>query len=268
MLAYQSRVNTMANKGPLMDTRIHTQNSEDIALTSKMRREEQTEDVKNVQSEEAHDFIKARSDLKVFTGDVVQNGDFTLKAKEAARHFFMQLSTWAGSFDDGGTGFYSSMGINNVIDCLYVDGMSLRSYLKEQYYYKASGNPAEVKYKNFYVDLSNVGAEEASRSRQLRERGNQVRSSLKKRLDRDMTETTGMAYRKAYGCEPGSFKRIENAKNGLKEAGSMDTAEYREFDRCFEHYNTGLQKLGLKPGRDDINLPVAEELRKRCSEAL
>ncbi|MCR5791497.1 MAG: hypothetical protein K6G83_16585 [Lachnospiraceae bacterium] len=301
---YMSRVDELANKGPLMETRIHTQNSEDIAFSKRMEKGTVTkegEKEKDVNSTEKQDFVKARSDLAVFNQDVVKNGTFSSKAKEAARHFFSQLKDWAGSFEDGGSGFYSSMGINSVMDCLYVDGMSLRNYLREQYYYKTTGKPAqdeeavrnyvamiaargnhiitlvrptvksdgaEVEYKNLYVDLSNVGEEEAARSREMREKGNQLRSNMKKRIDREMTERTGMAYRMAYGCKSDGFNRIEGAKKGLGEAGEETSEEYKAFEQEFEHYNGGLQKLGLKPGRDDINLAVAEKLRERCEEAL
>ncbi len=302
--AYMPRVDELANKGPLMDTRIHTQNSYDIAFETKMK-EEQAEkekaDEANVHSETKQEGIRARSDLKVFSGDVMKNGMFTEEAKEASRYFFRQLTNWAGSFEDGGNGFYGSMGIKGLADCLYVDGMNLRNYLKEQYYYKTTGKPAqddemlrnyiallaargnhtitlvrpnlkgdeaEVQYKNLYVDLSSVGAEEASLSRKNREKGEQVRNSLKKRMDREMTERTGRAYRKAYGCSSDGFARIEGAKEGLKGAANMKDPEYKAFMESFENYNGGLQKLGLKPGRDDINLAVAKKLKERCEEAL
>ena len=193
------------------------------------------------------------------------------------------------------------MGISGVMDCLYVDGMSLRNYLKEQYWYKTTGKPAqdeemirnyialiaargnhvitmarpnlngsgaEVQYKNLYVDLTEVGTKEAALSRKQKERGDQVRTNLKKRLDRDLTEQTGMAYRRAYGCSCDGFERIEKAGQGLRDAKAERSEEYLDFNKKFENYNGGLQKLGLKPGRDDINLPVAQKMKERCDEAL
>ena len=77
-----------------------------------------------------------------------------------------------------------------------------------------------------------------------------------------------MAFRKAEGYDMDGFNRIEGAKKGLKDAGGDDSEEYKSFNKLFERYNGGLQKLGLKPGRDDINAPVAEELKKRCEEAI
>ncbi len=299
---YMNRVEELANRGPLMQSRIHTKNSNDIARPKmKETSGEGSSGAAPVKSEEKQNMIKAKSELKVFSGDVMKKGTFTPEAKEAARHFFRQVSNWAGSFNDGGSGFYGSMGISSVIDCLYVDGMSLRNYLKEQYLYKTTGNPAQdqenirnyialiaargdhvitmvrptakgdsadVEYRNMYVDLSDVGEAEASKARALREKGNHVRSELKKRMDKDMTEQTGMAYRKAYGCESDGFKRIEGAKAGLDKSGDEDSPEYAEFNKSFEHYNGGLQRLGLKPGRDDINLAVARELKSRCEDAL
>ncbi len=300
-----TRVEQLANRGPLMQTRVHTQNSNDIALPKQKEPEHMTQggshtDTK-VRSDEQENIIKAKPELKVFTEDVMKKGTFTPKAKEAAKHFFDQIQKWAGKFDDGGSGFYGSMGISSVLDCLYVDGMSLRNYLKEQYYYKTTGNPAqdqesvrnyvallaargehvitmvrpnvkgneaEVEYKNMYVDLSDVGGPEAEKARSLKEKGNQVRSDMKKRMDKEMTEATGRAFRKAYGQESDGFNRLEGAKDGVTEAGKDDSEEYHSFEKSFEKYNGGLQKLGLKPGRDDINLPVAEELKKRCGEAL
>jgi hypothetical protein len=179
--------------------------------------------------------------------------------------------------------------------------MSLRRYLNEQYYYKTTGKPAqdaesmrnylaliaargdhiitlvrpnvnregaEIEYKNLYVNLDNVGEDEAANTRKHRETGNHVRSRLKKRMDEDMTERVGMAYRKAYGKETEGFKRIEGAKAGLAGAEGETSKEYKAFRRDFDSYNGGLQKLGLKPGRDDINLRVAEELKKRCEDAI
>ena len=302
--ALGTRVEQLANRGPLMDTRIHTQNPNDVAFGKAVKKEKQTAGKTTegkVRSREGLDMIKAQPDLKVFSGEVMKKGAFTPRAKEAARHFFKQVSDWAGSFDDGGTGFYSELGINNVMDCLYVDGMSLRRYLNEQYYYKTTGKPAqdaesmrnylaliaargdhiitlvrpnanregaEIEYKNLYVNLDNVGEDEAANTRKHRETGNHVRSRLKKRMDEDMTERVGMAYRKAYGKETEGFKRIEGAKAGLAGAEGETSKEYKAFSRDFDSYNGGLQKLGLKPGRDDINLRVAEELKKRCEDAI
>ena len=298
---YMSRVEELANKGPLMSSRVHTQNPNDIAFEKKVEKQAGKEDRSKVRSDEGQRIIKAQPDLRVFTEDVMKKGTFTPEAKEAAKHFFRQITDWAGSFDDDGSGFYGSMGISSVLDCLYVDGMNLRNYLKEQYYYKTTGNPAqdiesvrnyvaliaargehiitlvrptvkgdgaEVEYRNMYVDLSEVGEEQAAKSRRQKEKGNQVRSDLKKRIDDDMTERTGMAYRKAYGCDTDGFDRIEKAKSGLAGADAEQSEEYREFNKCFEHYHSGLQKLGLKPGRDDINRPVAEEMKKRCEDAI
>ncbi len=305
--AMGTRVEQLANNGPLMASRIHTQNPNDIAFPKKVvkehhagSREEKSRESK-VSSEERTDTIKAQPDLKVFKGEVMEKGTFTPKAKEAARHFFKQISDWAGSFNDGGNGFYGSLGISSVLDCLYVDGMSLRNYLKEQYFYKTTGNPAqdqeslrnyvaliaargdhvitlvrpnvkgdeaEVEYRNLYLDMSEVGEDEAGKSKKLKEKGNQVRNTLKKRIDDDMTERTGRAYRKAYGCESDGFSRLEKAKDGLRDAKDGSSDEYRDFDKSYSHYSTGLQKLGLKPGRDDINLPVAQELKRRCEEAI
>ena len=302
--AVTTRVEQLANYGPLMSSRIHTQNPDDIAFRKEIDKErgsKETKKTEKVDSEETQQVIKAQPDLKVFTGDVMEKGVFTPKAKEAARHFYKQLSDWAGSFNDGGSGFYESLGISGVLDCLYVDGMSLRNYLKEQYFYKTTGDPAqdqefvrnyvaliaargdhvitlvrpntkgneaEVEYRNLYLDLTNVGSAEAAKSRKLKEKGNQVRNSLKKRMGDEMTERTGRAYRKAYGCESDGFKRIEGAGDGLKAAGGASSDEYKSFEKSFGRYNSGLQKLGLKPGRDDINLPVAQELKKRCENAI
>ncbi len=297
-----TRVEEFANRGPLMATRIHTQNPNDLAFEKKMEREKEARQAgEKVRSEEDQTLIRAQPDLKVFSGEVMEKGAFTVKAKEAARHFYMQLEQWAGSFDDGGSGFYREMGINNVMDCLYVDGMSLRSYLREQYWYKTTGKPAtdkealrnyvallvargdhlitlvrpnvkgdeaEVEYKNLSVDLTNVGEAEAEKSRKLKEKGGQMRSNLKKRLDAEMTERTGMAFRKCYGYEQDGFNRIEGAKRGMSRAKDEKSEEYQSFSQSFDKYNNGLQKLGLKPGRDDINLPVAEKLRERCADAI
>ncbi len=118
------------------------------------------------------------------------------------------------------------------------------------------------------MDLVNVDEEAASKSRKIKEKGGQMRSNLKKRIDPEMTERTGMAFRKCYGYEQDGFNRIEGAKSGLKKAGDDKTEEYETFNKSFEKYNNGLQKLGLKPGRDDINLAVARKLRGRCEEAI
>ncbi|MCR5774666.1 MAG: hypothetical protein K6G42_06235 [Lachnospiraceae bacterium] len=299
-----TRVEELVNRGPLMATRIHTQNPNDIAFQKQVGKKKTGEGKKEstrVRQEENMDMIRAQPDLKVFKEDVMKKGAFTPAAKEAARHFFMQLSNWAGSFDDGGSGFYGSMGISTVLDCLYVDGMSLRNYVKEQYYYKTTndpahdmeslrnyvaliaargdhiitlvrpkvkGNEAEVEYRNLYLDFSSVDKESAAKTKKQKEKGNQVRRNLKKRMESEMDERTGMAFRKAYGYDMDGYNRIEGAKKGIKDAGDADTEEYKTFTATFEKYNSGLQKLGLKPGRDDINLPVAKELKKRCSEAL
>nr|MCR5409579.1 hypothetical protein [Lachnospiraceae bacterium] len=101
-----------------------------------------------------------------------------------------------------------------------------------------------------------------------KEKGNQVRSVLKKRIDSEMTRRTGMAFRKAYGYNNKGLKRIEGVHEGLVGAEEGASYEYKSFENSFENYNSGLQKLGLKPGRDDINLAVAMELKNRCEEAL
>ncbi len=301
---YMNRVESLANYGPLMQSRTQVKNINDIRPEKRISEEPvsaKSSSGKKVRSEEQQSVIKARSELKVFSGDVMERGRFTPQAKEAARHFFSQITNWAGSFDDGGSGFYETMGISSVIDCLYVDGMSLRNYLKEQYYYKTTGdhaqdqenirnylalivargehvitlirpdikgNSAEVCYKNMYVDLSDVGNEEAEKTRGLKEKGGQIRSELKNRIDSEMTERTGMAYRKAFGFKSDGFDRIEKAKAGVKGAEGERSEEFKAFEKSFEHYNYGLQKLGLKPGRDDINMAVASELKNRCEEAL
>ncbi len=303
---YMNRMEELGNYGPLMQSRIHTQNPNDLAMR-RMRPESMATgqkmktETKEVETEEKRNVIKAPSDLKEFTGKAMEKGTFSPKAKEAARHFFMSIQNWAGSFNDGGKGFYSSMGIEGVLDCLYVDGMNIRNYVKEQYFYKTTGNPAQdkemmrnyvallaargehvltlvrpnikndeasVEFKNVDVDLTNVGGEAAAKSKKLKEKGNQVRSNLKKRMEKDYTEQTGMAFRKAMGYDMDGYNRIEGAKAGLKDAGADDTDEYKSFNKLFERYNGGLQKLGLKPGRDDINAAVAEELKKRCEEAI
>ncbi|MBO5552222.1 MAG: hypothetical protein J5966_09720 [Lachnospiraceae bacterium] len=301
---YMTRTEQLANYGPLQQTRIHIQNRNDIAMPEMRQSQEQRskeEGASKVHSEEGNKVLKAQPDLKIFTGKAVEKGVFSPKAKEAARHFFKQVMDWAGSFEDGGSGFYREMGIDNVLDCLYVDGMSLKTYVRDQYLYKATGNPAQqqemlrnyvaliaargrnvitlvrpnlsgngarVEYKNMFVDLSNLGSQDASRARRIKERGNQVRNSLKKRIDGEMTERTGMAYRKVNGIRMDGFSRIEGAGFDIKKAGEDDSPEYRSFREGFDRYNGGLQKLGLIPGRDDINMVAAREMKKRCRTAL
>ncbi|MBQ4481652.1 MAG: hypothetical protein II966_00315 [Lachnospiraceae bacterium] len=301
---YMSRVESLANNGPLMQTRIHTTNSRDVAFKKKPAPHEtgdQPAEEQKVRSSDKQEVIKAQPDLKVFSGDVMKKGMFTPKAKEAARRFFIQVKGWAGSFEDGGSGFYGSMGIGNVFDCLYVDGMSFREFVKEQYFYKKTGdsaeeqemlrnylaliatrgqnvitlarpsmnsNGAEVVFKNLFLDFTNVDGKEAAASRKARERGKQVKTSMKRRLEGELTEMTGIAYRKARGIKMEGFTRIEDAKEGLKNAGGDSSEEYKDFSKSFDRYNNGMQKLGLKPGRDDINLAVSNELKDRCNEAL
>ena len=301
---YMNRTEQLANYGPLQQTRIHVQNRNDINMPEVRPVQEKKvreESASKVRSEEKSNVLKAQPDLKVYMGKAVEKGVFSPKAKEAGRHFFKQVTDWAGSFEDGGSGFYRTMGIANVLDCLYVDGMSLKTYVRDQYLYKATGTPAQqqemmkyyvaliaargrnvitlvrpnlvgngatVEYKNMFVDLSNLGSSEATQARKIKERGNLVRNNLKKRLDGEMTERTGMAYRKVNGIKMDGFERIEGAKDGLKKAGEDDPAEYISFKEGFDHYNGGLQKLGLIPGRDDININVAREMKNRCQSAL
>ena len=301
---YMSRVESLANNGPLMQTRIHTTNSRDVAFKTKpkpVETGEQPAEDQKVRSTDKQEVIKAQPDLKVFSGDVMKRGMFTPKAKEAARRFFIQVKDWAGSFEDGGSGFYGSMGIGNVFDCLYVDGMSFREFVKEQYFYKKTGNSAEehemlrnylaliatrgqnvitlarpsmnsngaeVVFKNLFLDFTNVDGKEAAASRKARERGKQVKTSMKRRLENELTEMTGIAYRRAKGINIDGFTRIESAKEGLKDSSGDKSDEYKDFNKSFDRYNNGMQKLGLKPGRDDINLAVSQELKERCSEAL
>lgn len=298
---YMNRVEDLANRGPLMQSRIHTQNSNDIALKKKVSEPAGPAfggTMKEVKAEETGDVIKAQSDLKVFSGNAMQKGTFTPRAKEAAKHFFKQLSDWAGSFDGK---VYGEMGINTVLDCLYVDGMSLRNYVKEQYMYKGSGDPVQdketlrnyvaliaargqhvitlvrptvkhdegsVEFKNLNLDLSNVGEEEAARSRKLKEKGDQVRRNMKKRMEREMTAETGKAMRKSLGLDMDGFNRIEGASDALKGVKGEASPGYKSFSESFDNYESGLQKLGLKPGRDDINSAVAERLKERCEKAI
>ena len=130
------------------------------------------------------------------------------------------------------------------------------------------GDSAEVEYRNLDVDLTNVGSEEASHSKKMKEKGKQIRSDLKKRMDPDITESTGRAFRKAKGLNMDGFNRLESASDELKEVSGEKSEEYKSFDKSFRHYSSGLQKLGLKPGRDDINSAVAKKLKERCSEAI
>ena len=301
---YMNRVESLANYGTVSgNNRSLIQNSYDLNMKKNMgmsagginTAENKTE------AKENRETIRARADLKVFSGDVMQKGVFTPKAKEAGRHFFRQVMEWAGEFDDSQKSFYKNMGISGVLDCLYVDGMSLKSFVKEQYYYKASNDPAteqqelqnyvaliaargehvitlvrpktgpegaEVEFKNMETDLTEVGPDEAAKANRLKERGNQVRSTLKKRMEKDLIEQVGYAYRKANGQGIRGLDRLGSVHEALLRAGGSDTEEYRSFDKAFEKYNGGLQKLGLKPGRTDINSPVTEELIKRCRNAI
>ena len=302
---YMNRVESLANHGTVSaNNRSLIQNSVDLKRSRTVSGMETNAHVKNeskVTSEERRGIVKARSDLKVFSGDVMQKGVFTPKAKEAGRHFFRQVMEWAGVFDSKDSAFYSEMGINGVLDCLYVDGMSLKNFVKEQYFFKGSNDPAsehemlenyvaliaargehvitlarpktgpegaEVEFKNLETDLSEVGPQEAAKANNLKERGNQVRSTLKKRMENELTEQAGNAYRKVNGFDMDGFNRIRSVKEKLIAAGGSDTEDYRNFAKSFDKYNGGLQKLGLKPGRMDINAPVTEELRKRCKDTL
>ncbi len=301
---YMSRVEELANYGTVSgNNRSLIQNSVDLGRRQ-MRQASGTREVESVQSEERRGILRARPDLKVFSDNVMERGVFTPKAKEASRHFLMQLTEWAGGFDQKDVSFYQSMGIDGVLDCIYVDGMSLKNFVKEQYFYKSTndhaeerlmlqnymaliaargehvitlarpvirGNEAEVQFKNLEMDMTSVGSDENSNAKALKERGNQVRTTLKKRMEADLVERTGMALRKEKGLDMDGFNRIEGAKKGLKDAGdtpAKDSEKYKTFNKLFEKYNGGLQKLGLKPGRDDIDRLVAEELKKRCVKAL
>lgn len=303
---YMTRTEQLANYGPLQGSRYQVTNRNDISLpevkkeSSKQKGRGAAEDTK-VSSRTKSNVLKAQPDLKEFRSEAVQKGVFTPRAKEAARHFFKQVSDWAGTFEDGGSGFYREMGVNNVLDCLYVDGMSFRNFVRDQYLHKATGNPAhqqetlrnylaliaargnhvitlvrpslkgkgaEVEYKNLFVDLQNVGSAEASQAKKLREKGDQVRNELKKRIDSEMTERTGIAYRKVNGIKMDGFMRIEEASDRIKAASEESSEEYKTFKESFDKYNGGLQKLGLVPGRDDISFNVAKELKKRCDSAL
>nr|MCR5747864.1 hypothetical protein [Lachnospiraceae bacterium] len=301
---YMNRTEQLANHGPLQESRWQINNKNDRIMPEvheEKTKGAQTEEQTNVKTSEKSNLLKAQPDLKVFTGDVMKKGVFTPQAKEAARHFFKQVQDWAGTFEDGGTGFYREMGVSNVLDCLYVDGMSFRTYIRDQYLHKATGNPAhqqetlrnylaliaargdhiitlvrpnlkgkgaEVEYKNLYVDLHNINSEAASHAAKNKEKGNQVRAELKKRIDGEMTERTGMAYRKVNGIKVDGLKRTEDAKSGISGAGEDDSEEYKSFRKNFEHYNSGMQKLGLIPGRDDINVEVAKQMKMRCEEAI
>ena len=308
--AYMARVDALANRGPVMQTRIHTQNSKETAAPrvkekklEKKITNGKKENESAVRSVEKRSPVKAMTELKVFNGDVMQNGEFTPKAKEAGRHFFEQVKSWAGSYNDKGSGFYSSMGINGVLDCIYIDGMNFRDYVKEQYYYKGSGDQArdqlmlqnylaliaargknvitlvrpnikqkgdeaEVEFANLEVSMENVGEKEAAQARALKEKGNQIRRSLKKRMERDMTEQTGIAFRQAMGYKLDGFKRMEAVKEGLRAVDPEASEDLKIFHKSFDAYYGGLQKLGLKPGRDDINLAVSKELLTRCEGAI
>ena len=82
--AYNPRTQQFINNGPLMQTRIHTQNAVDIAPEKKVEMKKsarEAEETTQVRSQEKQDVIKARSDLKAFSGDAMQNGSFTVKAK-------------------------------------------------------------------------------------------------------------------------------------------------------------------------------------------
>ncbi|MCR5486505.1 MAG: hypothetical protein K6F35_03125 [Lachnospiraceae bacterium] len=302
----------LANNGPVLQNRALIQNNIDL-----LRRPNQRDpvvkpapeaapvqkEIKQAEASEKRDVIRARPDLKVFSGDVMKKGAFTPQAKEASRHFMMQLKQWAGTFEDGGSGFYRDMGIQSVLDCLYVDGMSLRSFLKEQYAYKATGDHATdqlmvqnyvtllaargehvitlarptsngseagVEFKNLEMDMTSVGSKEVSKASKLKERGNQVRNTMKKRMEQDMVEQTSMAFRKSKGYDMDGFRRIEGAGQDLKNAAgaSKKTQEYKDFEESFKKYNYGLQKLGLKPERDDIDSKAASWLKKRCEDAI
>ena len=305
-----TRVEQLTNNGPIMSNRSFTQNSIDLGQkkmpaqksmqqNAPVQKTQTKKSTGSVKSEEKNGVIRARAELSVFNGEVMQTGVFTHKAKEVSRHFFKQVASWAGDFNN--EGFYSQMGIRNVLDCLYVDGMSLRNYVKEQYYYKAtgdnakdqemlqnyvtliaaraehvitlarpkiSGREASVEFKNLETDLTELGPESAQKSRGLKERGNHIRTSMKKRMERDLTEQAGIACRNVNGIEMDGYRRIESAKKGLNDAGEDDSAEYQAFKKGFDRYNGGLQKLGLKPDRDDIDRDIAEELLNRCEKAI
>ncbi len=306
---YASRVEQYANHGPLQQSRVNIQNRNDISMPEvrsmhggeeETEKDSQTE--KKIESHDKSSVLKAQPDMEVFSGKPMENGTFTPKAKEAARRFYKQVLEWAGSFEDGNSGFYKAAGIDNVLDCLYVDGMSFMNYVREQYMYKGTGdehedqevmmknylaliaargkhvitlvrpglksNGAEVIYKNLFVDLSNLGENEAAQSRRLKEKGDQVKTILKKRIGREMTERTGMAYRKAYGVRINGFDRIENSKKGLDAAGRADDKLYESFRESFDNYNGGMQRLGLIPGRNDINIEAAQAMKGRCEEAI
>ena len=76
--AYNPRMQQFANNGPLMQTRIHTQNAVDIVPEKRVEMKksagETEETATQVRSQEKQDVIKARSDLKAFSGDAMQNG--------------------------------------------------------------------------------------------------------------------------------------------------------------------------------------------------
>ncbi len=302
-LPYMSRVEELANYGTVSgNNRSLIQNSVDLGRVQRSAGPQSS--METTQSEERRGILRARPDLKVFSDNVMERGVFTPKAKEASRHFMMQLTQWAGGFDSKDASFYGSMGIDGVLDCLYVDGMSLKNFVKEQYYYKSTNDHAEerlmlqnyvaliaargehvitlarptingdeagVEFKNLEMDMTSVGSAESAKANKLKERGNQVRTTLKKRMEADLTEQTGMAFRKDRGYDLDGFNRIEGAKKGLTDAGASaakETKEYVRFQKLFDKYNGGLQRLGLKPGRDDITRPVAEELKKRCEKTL
>ena len=83
-----------------------------------------------------------------------------------------------------------------------------------------------------------------------------------------MTEQTGIAFRRAMGYKLDGFKRMEAVKEGLRAVDPEASEDLKEFHKSFDAYYGGLQKLGLKPGRDDINLAVSKELLTRCEGAI
>ena len=82
---YMTRVEELGNYGPLMQSRIHTQNSNDIAMKRR-----QTETMKSggtageagpVEATEQRNVIKAPSDLREFTGTVMKRVPLPLKRR-------------------------------------------------------------------------------------------------------------------------------------------------------------------------------------------
>ncbi|MCR4892784.1 MAG: hypothetical protein K5989_11465 [Lachnospiraceae bacterium] len=260
---------------------------------------------KNKEAAERHTSIKANKELSVFKKTVKQ-GRFNDASLAAGVNFLRKVDRWAGRSedpDDDEKAFYRTLGGSSTLKYLYVDGVPLREYVRNNYDYQGSRDAkkdqqilsayaamiaarqnhaitmmrpvlrngvADIDIRN--VDTCSVSQKDGRNKKieaaRYRMKGNEY-VDLCKRIHKSTQKARACAaLRKTKNITIDGLKKIEDLNKRFRSVKKGSHQNYNTFTIAFDRYIIALESIGSDPAHMNVDKETLLLLDRLCSKVI